>query len=319
MLYLAVAYPVQMNTEIEELIIEVLENYGYHVINVAEKIIRAERRSDEIIVTYALPDEVLEEAVWERITRIRKIVASTKLFINLTQCQDVPEEVLRTLREQSIVLVSRENFEREIGRVKLSKILTNYEVVESSVDTSVDFSPEERFFVLKVDRNGIEKEGEKVSGFNYELRYVPHHLFTYSCEIKRNGMGTKIEGLLAVDALNGQIKKWRKVPGIASMPEYPGSLKAVVLSAEEAKTLSIEWILHNESREISPVEMKIDNIIVIEKRMERPDPETIVLKYLGIFHLPIWYVEGSAGVMVVNAAEGTVIDMEFFGLGNQNR
>ncbi|MCX8174104.1 MAG: hypothetical protein N3F63_05835 [Thermoplasmata archaeon] len=308
-----------MQTEIEALIIEILENYGYRVINVSEKLIRAERRGDDILVTYAFVDEVLEEAAWERLSRIRKIVATTKLFINLTQCQEVPDGILRTLKEQGVVLVPRENFEREVGRVKLSKILAKYEGIEPSPETDVEYSAEERFFALKMDRSAIEKEGEKVSGFNYELRYVPHHLFTYTCEIKRNGTGTKIWGILAVDAVNGQIKKWKKMPGIAKMPEYPGSLRAMVLSAEEAEAMATEWILHNESREVSPVEMKIDNILVIEKRIERPDPETIVLNYLGIFHLPIWYVEGSTGIMVVNAAEGTTVDMEFFGMGHQNR
>lgn len=301
-----------MNAEIEALVIEILENYGYRIISIAEKIIRAERKSDEILVTYALIDEALEDAVWERVSKMRKIVATTKLFINLTLCQDVTNEILTTLRGQGIVLVPRENFEREVGRTKLSKILAKYDETELSADANLEYSPEERFFLLKIDRNGIEKEGEKVSGFNYELRYVPHYLFTYTCEIKRNGVSTKIAGILAVDGVNGQIKKWKKIPEVTSMPKYPGTLRTVSLPPEEAKILATEWILHNESREISPVEMKIDNIIVIEKRMERPDPATIVLNCLGLFHLPIWYVEGSEGVMVVNATEGSVIDMEFF-------
>ncbi|MEM4293023.1 MAG: hypothetical protein QXJ27_02490, partial [Thermoplasmata archaeon] len=283
----------------------------------ADRVIRAEGKGEEIVVTYALPDEVLEEAVWERLPRMRKIVATTKLFINLTKCQTVSDEILKTLKQHGIVLVPLENFERELGSVKLSKILVKWEEAESLPELDVKYSPEERFFVLKLDRNGIEKEGEKVSGFNYELRYVPHHLFTYTCEIKRDGMRTKVGGYLAVDAVNGQIKKWKKIPEVREIPEYPGTLRTVSLSAEDAKALAIDWILHNETREISPVEMKIDNIIVIEKRVESPDPETIALNYLGVFHLPIWYVEGSAGVMIVNAAEGTVIDMEFFGVGTK--
>lgn len=306
-----------MNAEIEELIIEMLDYYGYRVINVADRVIRAERKGDEIVVTYALPNEVLEEEVWERLSKLRKIVATTKLFINLTKCQEVTNDLLKTLKEHSIVLVPIENFEMEIGRVKLSKILAKFEEAECCPETDIKYSPEERFFVLKLDRNGIEKEGEKVGAFNYELRYVPFHLFTYTCEIKRNGVKAKIGGNLAVDAVNGQIKKWRKIPEVTKMPEYPGTLSPVSLNVEEAKALATEWILHNETREISPIEMKIDKIIVIEKRIERPDPDTIVLDYIGIFHLPIWYVEGSAGVMIVNAADGTVIDMEFFGVGTK--
>lgn len=303
-----------MRSEIEALLVELLETYGYTVINIADSIIRAEKKGEEIIVTYALPDETLDEIIWERMARIRNIEAEAKLFVNLTACQNPTVEVLNALKKQGVILLPRENFEREIGRAKLSKILSEYEKKEEEVKSELQYSPEERFFVLAVDRNEIEKIGEQVSGFNYELHYVPHHVYTYSCEIKRGGIGRKCTGIVAVDARNGQVKKWKRLPEVKDMAEYPGSLKPATLTQEEAKALANDWILQNERRELSPVEMKIDNIVVIEKRIEQPDPESIVLNYLGIIHLPIWYVEGSAGVIVVNGAEGSIIDLEFFGI-----
>ncbi|MGB9636216.1 MAG: hypothetical protein ACPL1Y_03070 [Thermoplasmata archaeon] len=301
-----------MLSALEELIIEILENYGYRVISVSNRIIRAERNAEDIVVSYALPDENIEEAVRKCISDVRKISASTKLFINLTPSQTLSPDTIEFLKEYSLIHVPRLNFEMEIGRTKLSKILEGYEGEVKAVPKEITYSGVERFFAINVDRNAIEKLSTQVSGFNYELRYVPHHLFSYVCEIKRPGIVQKLTGFLTVDAINGQIKKWKTVPDHVDRPEIPGMLKEPVLGREEAEHMAKKWILANESREIKPRELRIDNILVIEKRLEAPDPNTISLNYLGIFHLPIWYVEGSMGIIIVNASDGAIIDMEFF-------
>jgi len=302
-----------MRKEIEELLAEILASYGYNVVSITEGIMRAEKGGEEIAIAYGLPDEMLEEIIWERLARMRKIEAEARLFVNLTACQNPSEEVKSALKKFGVILLSRENFEREIGRAKLSKILGKYDKKEEESGSELQYSQEERFFALAVEKNEIERIGEQVSGFNYELHYVPHHLFSYSCQIKTGTLSRKCTGILAVDAINGQVKRLKKVPEVKGMAEYPGILKPALLSQEEAKVLANEWILQNERREKNPIEMKIDNIVLIEKRIEEPDPESIVLTYFGIIHFPIWYVEGSKGVIVVNGAEGTIVDLEFFG------
>jgi hypothetical protein len=305
-----------MHAEIERIIMDILEFYGFKVCNVKNRIISAEgKHAEEIFVSYALPDDAAEDILLAYIAVVRRMKAYLKIFIDFG-ARKIDERIQARAKEHGVVVIPRTNIENEIGRILVARALKDNSTEDASVNVSLQYSPEERFFSIFIDKEAIEHMGEKVSAFNYELRFTPVHIFTYTCEIihERTQAKKNRSGIVVVDAINGQIKRWSKIPEVRDKAGMPGILKDPVITCENAKAMVTEWIMNAETRETEPVEMKVDNLLIIEKNIERPAPETLALNYLGIFYLPIWYVEGSKGALIVNAADGTIIDLEYFEL-----
>jgi hypothetical protein len=65
-----------MHAEIERIIMDILEFYGFKVRNVKNRIISAEgKHAEEIFVSYALPDDAVEDILLAYIAVVRRMKA----------------------------------------------------------------------------------------------------------------------------------------------------------------------------------------------------------------------------------------------------
>jgi hypothetical protein len=65
------------------------------------------------------------------------------------------------------------------------------------------------------------------------------------------------------------------------------------------------------TREIQTVDDR-GAVTIYEKRKVRPKEGAIDIKKRGLIYLPVWCVEGSNGVMIIDATSGKVIKEDLF-------
>ncbi|MFQ6107288.1 MAG: hypothetical protein ACE5QF_06865 [Thermoplasmata archaeon] len=159
----------------------------------------------------------------------------------------------------------------------------------------------------------IREIGKKtVKGFNYMLQLVPHFVYDFRSVLRVPGEDDRVvEGCVAINALTSQWEIWDKdfetVEEVSATHERlepktdeKSALERAIVAARELGTEEIETI-HEE-----------DHATIVEKRVENPEEEDIALNSRGLVYLPVWCVEGTLGVIIVNANTGKIIREDYY-------
>jgi hypothetical protein len=147
-----------------------------------------------------------------------------------------------------------------------------------------------------------------------DLQYIPFHMFDYGVELEdeEGDVVVRDNGTLAVNALTGQAQEWNLTHAYADGP--PTGTNASVLvptidsmaAYEQANRAAKD--LH--TRVVERVEER-GTVTVFVKRHVKPRDGAIDITPTSIVSMPVWCIEGSAGVAIINASTGRIVKEEY--------
>ncbi len=151
-----------------------------------------------------------------------------------------------------------------------------------------------------------------VKGFKYDLEAIPHFLYEYLCIFEgKQGVKRKFTGMLLINAYTGISCPILKIPELVDMIDIPHVRIEPKIDEEEALQTAISWVIA-EHTELDDIIIEKEHTIITEKTEFKPSEEDITLSLKGMIHVPVWCVEGTNGVMIINAATGKVVSEEYY-------
>lgn len=228
----------------------------------------------------------------------------------LVTTEELPGETKESLPE-GVLLWDREFLIEKLGEMVLEKsTLEGIEEGEEGIkgpekkfEFDVEHDVKEGVLEPIMEFEEVSELGEKlVGGFKYRLEVVPHYLFEYEVTTVE---GSKEEGKLYLNAVSGESNYWKRPFKITSevkrshvklepnIPEEHCEEKAFT-------SLKEKYTVRKEQR------WEENGATIVEKKQEGPEDDDIELDYKGIVYVPMWAVEGTDGIVVINAARGKV-------------
>lgn len=157
----------------------------------------------------------------------------------------------------------------------------------------------------------VELSKKSVKGFRYVLELVPHYLFHYRCEPEPEEETATGDGLISVNALTRKSEFWDQNFETVDSLNHVHTKIEPKLSEGEARELARGFAIEKSTTVVENIKEK-EHTVVTEKKVIRPSDDELVLEDRGMFYLPIWCVEGTNGVMIVNAAAGKIIEEDYY-------
>ncbi|KQM12536.1 hypothetical protein AOA80_01765 [Methanomassiliicoccales archaeon RumEn M1] len=236
----------------------------------------------------------------------------------LVTVDPLPPSLLDGL-ERTVTIWGRQDMERELdlmeggadGHGPVDELLaTDFPRLLSADDMDIlrDRSVGERIVrpVITADE-AVDMTGNAVAGFRQELRLMPYYVFGYVCPLYHRDERVGVEsGTLSVNGRTQRVEPWPEVRELVySMEEPHQRLEAVIAEDVAAEVAKRELVrIYTVDREHVVEE---EHVTLTEKRRTAPREERIELEHLGMFFVPLWYVEGAHGTVVVDASTGRVV------------
>lgn len=228
----------------------------------------------------------------------------------LVTTEELPDDTRKSL-PKGVVVWDREVLIQKLGEMVLEKsTLEGIEEGEEGIkgpekefEFDVEHDVKEGVLEPIMEFEEVSELGEKlVGGFKYRLEVVPHYLFKYEV---MNDDETKDEGKLYLNAVSGESNYWKRQFNVVSEVKRSHVKLEPNISEQhnEEKALQALKERYTESKEKRWEE---NGATIVEKTREGPDEEDIELEYKGIIYVPMWAVEGTDGIVVINAARGKV-------------
>jgi len=247
---------------------------------------------------------------------------SLKGKVVLAALVPLAESVLLGLPSK-VVVWDREAVEHEIGRTRIEKMVgeEDHGLIDDlyaddfpQMDVESDFNEEERIIPLHMSlQDVVELSAKAVGGFSHRLELVPHYVFSYEAPlyVGEGRIGSK-EGIMSVNALTKVVEGWTEVPQTVPHLEQGHKRLEPLIEEEDASSLAKVAV---ESEHTYERDMVRENgqITMTERVTVRPRLESGSVRSLGLFYVPIWCVEGTKGVMILNASTGKVLSEDLFG------
>lgn len=219
--------------------------------------------------------------------------------------EDVDEEMLEKVPEGTEVW-EREDLVKKLGEMTLEmSVLEGITEGEGGIKGKgeIEFERESGEKTLKpiMDFEHISELGEKlVKGFKYRLELVPHYLFSFRLE--KPGGGVE-EGSLYLNGISGRRNFWdRDFERVADVKRSHVKLEPNI-SQEDSDKKALSAV-KDRYRAEGEEKWEEEGATIVEKFKE--EPEDIEIMYRGMVYVPMWAVEGTEGVVVINAATGKV-------------
>ncbi|MBN1109576.1 MAG: hypothetical protein JXA45_02325 [Methanomassiliicoccales archaeon] len=223
-----------------------------------------------------------------------------------------------------VVVWDREAVEHEIGRTRIERLVGEEdhglidELYADDFPASMreglqELMEDERIAPLALGLNEVvEITAWTVGGFNHRLELVPYYIFSYEAPlfVGEGRIGSK-EGLLAVNAMTRAVEPWKKVPSTVPRLEMGHKRLEPQLEEEEAASL-VRAAVEKEHTYERDMVREMGQATMTERVMVHPRLDERSVRSLGIIYVPIWCVEGTKGVMVINASNGKVLSEEYF-------
>lgn len=280
-------------------------------------------REDVSVVVMAASD-MLSEDVDDFVRNVadfhgRKIVASIG---------KVDDNVQSLLQKRGIYYWDREDVEHEIGSMHLRSLGEDAikslldEVISDELPQRPAEPPEQSIPIIvesaverseRIVKPNFSLEDVKylarheVQGYRYELELVPHYLFHYVLNFDD---GKQRAGIVAVNALTGQIETWRWGFELVDSIDAQHTRREPKVEQEKASDLAREAIA-KEYRSFTEEVRDFGHSEIIERKKPQKDP--MVVEPKGLVYLPVWCVEGKGGAMIVNSSSGKIISEHLHG------
>ncbi|MCK4758372.1 MAG: hypothetical protein KAS67_07965 [Thermoplasmata archaeon] len=165
----------------------------------------------------------------------------------------------------------------------------------------------------KLHLDDVKEISQKtVKGFKYELELVPHFLFEYLAIYSGKGnIEKKFNGLLLVNAYTGIVTTGTGVPNLIDTIDIPHIKIEPKIDLDEATRVATSKVIEVNT-EFDDVVIEKEHTVITEKTEFKPAEEDITMNLKGMIHVPVWCVEGTNGVMIINAATGKVVSEEYY-------
>jgi hypothetical protein len=309
---------------LKEMVRKILKSYSYEVVEDRDGGIFVAKKEDRLIMVCAAPDgdaELAESA--------RQFVSSTADFkgqrVIATLSASVPQEIIIFAEESGVALWNHGVIESELGRLMMRAFVEKEQAdaVEDDIDDVEKFEPSldtrvrdwgEQIVNPRITLEDVTELAKyTIRGFRYELELVPYYIFEYFCDVVVDGhdAGEKRVGLIGVNALSGDYEQWKTRFGLVPELQWAHTKLEPKIDGEKAEHVAHEGVV---SLNTSERENVVDRgtALIIEKRKVRPKEGAVILKRKGLVYLPVWCVEGSNGIMLVNAVTGKIIKEDFY-------
>ncbi|MFW6064498.1 MAG: hypothetical protein ACOC8Y_02870 [Candidatus Natronoplasma sp.] len=232
--------------------------------------------------------------------------ASEKSILITTE--ELPAETRESIPKDSTV------WDREVLIEKLGEMVLEKSTLEGLEEGEEGIKGPERKFEFEIEHDTkegtlepiidfeeVSELGEKlVGGFKYRLEVVPHYVFEY--EIKdQDALKRKVY----LNAVSGELNFWEKPFKIISELKKSHVKLEPNIPEENSKEMTLKSLLerHTETKERRWEE---EGATIVEKSQEGPSKKDIKLEYRGMVYVPMWAVEGTDGIVVINAARGKI-------------
>jgi hypothetical protein len=263
----------------------------------------------------------------------------------LATTHELTEEVEEFAAKENILLWDRKKLEEEIGRAVLSgfgkdsapqELLDTMDGEPGVLDVSVpgvslEVEPvpvksppppedEKGELIMKprMTINEVSEISKKiVQGFRFDLELIPYYVFEYSCELCVEGQTApqSSSGIIAVNGLTNSAESWDFPFETVMELETTHTKLEPKVDENKAFETARETSIALNTREIQTVDDR-GAVTIYEKKKVSPKEGAIEIVRRGLIYLPVWCVEGSNGVMIINATTGKVVKEDIYREGN---
>lgn len=331
------------------LITKIFKTHGYDILRNSEHMqyILANKDNITLAVGY-LPSEAKtsKREIRSFIKSSRNDDAHRSIFISM---EEIDDDIKHILEGQNVELWERERFERELGRAMISDMpvfesekktepTPVLDIPESStknnserheimvpfvlgeVQTTISGERKEsietglNIMIPKISQEEAKTLTKKVvRSFRFDLQLIPYYIFDYTCEIvegprKKPSMA---KGTLGINTLSNHIEEWPESFETASSLDQEFTKLEPAFSLDEALTLIKQAVIELNTRELETIEDK-GTAIIIEKKRITPKEDVMEISSRGTVYMPVWCVEGSNGLITIDATSGKVIKEDIY-------
>lgn len=301
-------------TTLNAVLKEILESRGF-LVDQAGSFVRGRRENIEL---HFFPYARHSPAAMEELI---KTAPAVKGKVVLAALVSLAESTLAALPPE-VVVWDREAVEHEVGRTRIEKLVgeEDHGLIDDlyaddvpMLDDLPGMGEEERIIPMRMSlQDVVELSSKTVGGFSHRLELVPHYLFSYQVPlyVGEGKIGGR-EGTMAVNALTKDVQTWDQVPETVASLDLGHKRLEPVLEEEDASALVRSTVEREHTYERDMVREN-GQVTMTERVTVHPRLDLGSVKPLGIYYVPIWCVEGTKGVMVLNASTGKVLSEDYF-------
>ena len=293
---------------------EILETRGFLVDQVGP-FVRGRRDSIEL---HFFPYSRHSPAAMEELIRTAPAIKGKVVLAALVP---LAESTLAAL-PPGLVVWDREAVEHEIGRTHIEKLVgeEDHGLIDDLYADDVpiiDDDPsgvgEERILPMRTSlQDVVELSSKTVGGYSHRLELVPHYLFSYHVPlfVGEGKVGGR-EGNMAVNALTKDVRPWDQVPETVTNLDQGYKRLEPVLEEEDASAIVRATVEREHTYERDMIREN-GQVTMTERVTVHPRLDLGSVRPLGIYYVPIWCVEGTKGVMIIDASNGKVLSEDYF-------
>ncbi len=329
--------------ELMEIIKKILLSYDFEIIAQKPNYILAKK--DESTVGAGVLATESPPVISDLIDVMNEMPQNLDKLI-LATTHELTEDIEEFAAQENILLWDRKKLEEEIGRAVLSgfageskaqELLESIRSEPHGTETAAmpEISLEVEPVPFKTTPIGEDDSGELimkprmtinevseiskkiVQGFRFDLELIPYYVFEYSCELMVEGHNTPqiSSGIIAVNGLTNSAERWNfPFETVIELETTHTKLEPKVDENKAFETARETSIALN-TREIQTVDDR-GAVTIYEKKKVSPKEGAIDINRRGLIYLPVWCVEGSNGVMIINATTGKVVKEDIYREGN---
>jgi hypothetical protein len=321
---------------------KILRSYDFEIVEEFPNHMIAEKEGSKVACAILPP---IEDISFSDLLAIKKELPPELDKVIIVSTMEIAKELVDASSQENILLWDKKKLEEEIGRAVLSNMEGDF-LEEGAKEILADINevpqpkeePEEVIMPptmdqikVKIESIEAEKEGDViikpqvtmrdvseiskriVQGFRFDLELVPYYVFDYSCELIIEGTATPTvsSGILAVNGLTNHAETWEFQFETVSDLETTHTKLEPKFDEKKAFGTAKESAVALNTREIQTVDDR-GSVTIYEKKKVRPKEGAIDIKQRGLFYLPVWCVEGSNGVMIINATTGKVLKEDIY-------
>jgi hypothetical protein len=213
---------------------------------------------------------------------------------------------------------NRERFMLEVGKCRLAKaegraFISEIPELRDIENIVVEVQGTGKIIKPAIgESDAMELAKDIKDAFKIDLMLTPIHLFRFKFTYKgaedmdaaKEGAEPEfISGLIGVNATNSQADFWDEG----------------ILTVDNVKGLH-HWLepVHSQESCIEEATKSIpkrteDGATIIFERIElKPDRTTLTIEHRGLYYLPVWSIEGSSGMMQIDAVSGKALLKEIY-------
>ncbi len=326
-----------------KILTKILKSYDFEIVEEHTQYILASKEGSSVAA--AVIDEKDEITISDIQAKRRELPSDLDKVIIATTL-DVDSQLEDLANADSILLWDKKKLEEEIGRAVLADSKVDFlteeqdmEIIDESIDVSqeesipqVELAPVEITPIeVKIEAMPKEDIGEAimkpqitmgdvseiskkiVQGFRFDLELIPYYLYDYFCELVVEGQQLPqiSSGTLAVNGLTNSSESWDfKFETVSDMETTHTKLEPR-FDEKRAYDTARESAIALNTKEIQTVDDR-GAVTIYEKKKVRPKEGAIDIVKRGLVYLPVWCVEGSNGVMIINATTGKIIKEDIY-------